>query len=68
MLSAILFEGKMPLGKIMNLGVGDTLMFTTKPEDFIDLRCENVILARGRLGRVDHSIAVRVETLQSMAP
>jgi flagellar motor switch protein FliM len=68
MLSAILYEGRMPLGKIMNLGVGDTLMFTTKPDDFIDLRCENVTLARGRLGRVDHNIAVRVETLQGMAP
>ncbi|HEV7875004.1 MAG TPA: FliM/FliN family flagellar motor switch protein [Enterovirga sp.] len=68
MLSAILYEGKMPLGKILNLGVGDTLMFTTKPDDFIDLRCENVVLARGRLGRVDHNIAVRVETLQGMAP
>lgn len=65
-LSAILYEGRMPLGRIMNLGVGDTLMFTTKPEDFIDLRCENVVLARGRLGRVDHNIAVRVETMQSM--
>jgi flagellar motor switch protein FliM len=67
-LSAILYEGLMPLGKIMNLGIGDTLMFDTKPEDMIDLRCENVALARGRLGRVDSNIAVRVESLQSMAP
>jgi flagellar motor switch protein FliM len=68
MVSAILYEGKMPLGKIMNLGIGDTLMFTTKPEDYIDLRCETVVLARGRLGRVDHNIAVKIENMQGMAP
>ena len=65
-LSAVLYEGRMPLGRIMQLGVGETLMFTVKADDPVDIRCDNVTLARGRIGRVDHNIAVRVDNLQNM--
>ena len=66
-LSAILYEGRMPLSRIMNLGVGETLMFAVKAEDPIEVRCDDVTLALGRIGRVDNAIAVRVDSLQSMA-
>jgi flagellar motor switch protein FliM len=66
-LSAVLYEAKIPLSKVLQLGVGDTLMLGMRPQDSIDLRCEGVTLARGRMGRLDQSVAIKVECLQPMA-
>ncbi|HTO39340.1 MAG TPA: flagellar motor switch protein FliM [Rhizomicrobium sp.] len=58
---AILDEQIMSLDKIMNLNVGDTVMLNASPESRIELRCGNVPLLRGRMGRVGSSVAVRVD-------
>ena len=60
-INAILDEQILPLNRIRNLEVGDTVMLNASPESRIELRCGNVPLLRGRMGRVGSSVAVRVE-------
>jgi flagellar motor switch protein FliM len=60
-IEAILDEQIMPLNKIMNLEVGQTVMLNANPASRIELRCGGVPLLRGRMGRAGSNIAVRVE-------
>ncbi|MCF8878504.1 flagellar motor switch protein FliM [Hyphobacterium sp. SN044] len=58
---AVLDEQLMPLGKVMELKVGDTIMLDATPESTVKLRCGSVPLTRGRMGRLGHSVAVRLD-------
>jgi flagellar motor switch protein FliM len=58
---AVLDEQSIPLREVLNLKVGDTMMFNATPESLIELRAGAVSLTRGRMGRRNHHIAVRVE-------
>jgi len=60
-IEAILDEQIMPLEKIMNLEIGQTVMLNANPDSKIELRCRGVPLLRGRMGRAGSSVAVRVE-------
>ena len=60
-IEAILDEQTMPLSKIMNMQVGETLLLNATPESKIDMRCRGVPLLRGRMGRAGASVAVRIE-------
>ena len=51
----------MPLQRIMNLEVGQTIMLNSGPESPIELRCGGVPLLHGKMGRIGSSVAVRVE-------
>lgn len=57
---AVLHECALPLHRILDLGIGDTLMFDMKPTDLVEVRCGGVHLTRGRIGRVEGRIAVQV--------
>ena len=57
---AVLYEGKLPLKRMMNLEVGDTLMLELKPDALVSVRCGNVTLSEGRMGRVGDRVAVCV--------
>jgi flagellar motor switch protein FliM len=57
---AILYETKLPLRKMMSLKVGDTLMLDVEPDSPVKLKCGEVLLTEGRMGRVGDKIAVRV--------
>lgn len=57
---AVLHECALPLHRILDLGVGDTLMFDMKPTDLVEVRCGGLPLTRGRIGRVEGRIAVQV--------
>jgi flagellar motor switch protein FliM len=57
---AILYETKLPLRKMMALKVGDTLMLDVEPDSPVKLKCGEVLLTEGRMGRVGDKIAVRV--------
>src|ERR1700750_2470947 len=57
---AVLYEAKLPLKRVMNLEVGDTLMLELKPDAQVTVRCGNVTLSEGRMGRVGDRVAVRV--------
>src|SRR3954462_2926978 len=57
---AVLYEAKLPLKQVMNLKVGDTLMLELKPDAMVRVRCGDVSLSEGRMGRVGDRVAVRV--------
>ena len=44
----------------MKLEVGDTLMLELKPDAMVSVRCGDVTLSEGRMGRVGDRVAVRV--------
>lgn len=58
---AVLDEQQISLKKVLELKVGDTLMLNATPDSLIELRAGNVHLTRGRMGRRNAHIAVRVE-------
>jgi flagellar motor switch protein FliM len=60
-IAAILDEQIMPLSRIMNLQLGETVMLNASPESKIELRCGGVPLLKGRMGRVGSQVAVRVD-------
>ncbi len=57
---AVLYEAQLPLRRIMALEVGDTLMLDIKPDALVTVRCGDVTLSEGRMGRVGDRVAVRV--------
>ena len=60
-IDAILDEQRMPLSRMMNLEVGQTIMLGAGPDSPIELRCGGVPLLTGRMGRMGNSVAVRVD-------
>jgi flagellar motor switch protein FliM len=57
---AVLYEARLPLRQMMNLRVGDTLALELKPDAMVTVRCGDVPLTEGRMGRVGDRVAVRV--------
>ncbi|HZS63843.1 MAG TPA: flagellar motor switch protein FliM [Xanthobacteraceae bacterium] len=57
---AVLYEARLPLQQMMRLKVGDTLTLELKPDAPVTVRCGNVTLTEGRMGRVGDRVAVRV--------
>ena len=57
---AVLYEAQLPLKQIMKLEVGDTLMLELKTDAAVLVRCGDVMLTEGRMGRVGDRVAVRV--------
>lgn len=60
-INAILSEMPMSLRDVMNWKVGSTIMFDTKADDLIELRCGEHPMFTGKMGRRDKSIAIRLE-------
>jgi len=58
---AVLDELSQPLHRVLDLKVGDTLMLDTGPDQLVRLKCGAVDLTEGRVGRMGHNLAVRVE-------
>jgi flagellar motor switch protein FliM len=57
---AVLYEAEFPLRQLMTLDVGDTLTLELKADAFVSVRCGNVVLTEGRMGRIGDRVAVRV--------
>src|SRR6187401_3113806 len=57
---AVLYEADIPLKQLMKLKVGDTLPLEMRPEALVQVRCGNVLLTEGRMGRVGDRVAIRV--------
>jgi flagellar motor switch protein FliM len=57
---AVLYEAKLPLKRMMALEVGDTLPLDLGPDALVTVRCGDVALTEGRMGRVGDRVAVRV--------
>src|SRR6266481_1898880 len=58
--NAVLYEAKLPLKQLMKLKLGETLLLGIKADANVSVRCGDVILTEGRMGRVGDRIAVRV--------
>jgi flagellar motor switch protein FliM len=56
----VLHETRMPLKRIAQLEVGDTLTFDKRADGLITLRCGDVVLTEGRVGRLDDRVAVQI--------
>jgi flagellar motor switch protein FliM len=57
---AVLYEAELPLRRLMTLEVGDTLPLELKADAAVKVRCGDVTLTEGRMGRVGDRVAVRV--------
>lgn len=57
----VLDEQQMPLSKVLDLKVGDTLMLNATPDSEVSVRAGSIPLTTGRMGRRGQHIAVRVE-------
>ena len=57
---AVLYEARLPLRRMMDLEVGDTLMLELKPDAMVTVRCGDITMSEGRMGRVGDRVAVRV--------
>ncbi len=60
-IDAVLDEQLMTLSDVMKFEIGQTLLLATTPDSEIQLKCGGIPLTRGRMGRVNGNIAVRVE-------
>jgi flagellar motor switch protein FliM len=58
---AVLDELKQPLRAVLDLKVGDTLLLDAQPDAPVTLKCGAVDLSQGRVGRMGHNLAVRIE-------
>ncbi|HEY1015041.1 flagellar motor switch protein FliM, partial [Brevundimonas sp.] len=57
----VLDEQQIPLSKVLDLKVGDTLMLNATPESEVSIRAGSIPLTTGKMGRRGQHIAVRVE-------
>jgi flagellar motor switch protein FliM len=60
-IEAILDQQALPLHRVMNLEVGQTILLNATPDSPIELRCGGVPLLSGYIGRLGTSVAVKVE-------
>ncbi|WP_439817325.1 flagellar motor switch protein FliM [Zavarzinia sp. CC-PAN008] len=60
-IDAVLDELTMPLGEVMTLKVGQTIMLNSGPDASVELRCGGIPMLRGKMGRIGPSIAVKVD-------
>lgn len=58
---AVLDELPLPLGQMLELKIGETIFLNQTQDGPIELRCGDVALTEGRMGRVGSAIALRVD-------
>ena len=58
---AVLFEREMSLGQVLDLQIGQTLVFDVGPRDPVTLKCGPVSLTEGRMGRSGENISIMVD-------
>jgi flagellar motor switch protein FliM len=57
---AVLYERLMPLKRILDLEVGDTLMLDVRSDSLVELRCGDFLVTQGTMGRAGENVAVQV--------
>ncbi|AEV38591.1 Flagellar motor switch protein fliM [Pseudovibrio sp. FO-BEG1] len=57
---AVLYENTIPLQRVLNLEVGQTLLFDTGPRDPVQVKCGGVQLTEGLMGHVDDRISIEI--------
>ena len=61
-IQAVLDELQIPLKRLLNLQVGETVFLNASPDSKVEVRCGDIRLTDGRVGRIGHKVAVRVES------
>lgn len=59
-IDAVLHEAEMPVKKVLDLKVGDTLVFDVRGDPMVTLRCGDMLVSQGRIGRMGDYMAVEV--------
>ncbi len=59
-LEAVLHQEQLPLRQIVNMKVGDTILFDVKSDPIVQIRCGEERLTEGRMGRIGDSMAVQL--------
>ncbi len=60
-LEAVVDEQTMSLMDVFDLKIGSRIMFHATPDSSVDLRCGNVSLYTGKMGRKGNQIAIKIE-------
>ena len=60
-LDAVLFEQEMPISEMINLEVGQTVLFDVGPNDPVEMKCGGIGLTEGYMGRIGDTISIRVD-------
>ena len=60
-IQAVLDEMRLPLKQLLELEVGDTLFLNATPNSKVQIRCGDISLTDGRVGRLGQKVAVRIE-------
>jgi len=60
-LEAVVDEQTMRLSEVFDLKIGSLIMFNATPDSLVDLRCGNVSMYTGKMGRKGNQIAIRIE-------
>ncbi|ABC23637.1 flagellar motor switch protein FliM [Rhodospirillum rubrum] len=66
-MDAILDEVYMPLNKILSMEVGSQILFNATPDSTVQLRCGDVPMFDGKMGRKGQNIAIRVDSKHNRA-
>jgi flagellar motor switch protein FliM len=59
-LNVMLYERQLPLRRIMELDVGDTLVLDMEPDELVELRCGDVVLTEAHMGRAGEQVAIQI--------
>ncbi len=59
-IQAVLHETEMPVKKVIDLKVGDTLMFDVRGDPLVTLRCGDMLVTQGRIGRMGDNMAIEI--------
>ncbi|WP_181702297.1 flagellar motor switch protein FliM [Chthonobacter albigriseus] len=57
---AVMCEEHLPLSMVLDLAVGQTLLFNTGPGDPIAVKCGDIQLTSGHIGRLGENVSVKV--------
>lgn len=60
-LEAVLDQHNISLKEVMNLKVGSTLPLNTSADDEITLRCGDVAMLSGKIGRIGDNLAIQIQ-------
>lgn len=59
-IDAVLHETEMPVRKVLDLKVGDTLVFDVRGDPLVTLRCGDMLVTQGRIGRMGDYMAIEI--------
>lgn len=57
---AVLVEEELPLSMVMDLEVGQTLLFGVSPNDPVAIKCGDVHISSGNIGRLGDKVSVKI--------